>query len=53
MADGLSFSLWLVTAVTVLATIAAALMFRWARGQDERPEDAIQRDPAAKESGPA
>jgi hypothetical protein len=53
MADGLSFSLWLVTAVTVIATIAAALMFRWARGRDERPEDAIQRDRAAKESGPA
>ena len=47
MADGLSFSLWLVTLVTIGATIAAALLFRWARGKDERPEDAIQHDPAA------
>jgi hypothetical protein len=52
MADGLSFSLWLVTIVTIGATILAAILFRWARGRDERPEDAIQRDPAAEGAKP-
>jgi MFS family permease len=42
MADGLSFSLWMVTLVTLLATVAAVFLFRWARGRDERPETPIQ-----------
>jgi MFS family permease len=45
MADGLSFSLWLVTLVTVVATVAAVFLFRWARGRDERPEAPIQTVP--------
>jgi DHA2 family multidrug resistance protein-like MFS transporter len=45
MANGLSFSLWLVTLVTIAATIAAAFLFRWARGRDERPESPIQTVP--------
>ena len=51
MADGLSFSLWLVTAVIVGATILAAFLFRWARGKDAQPEAPIQPDP--KLAGPA
>lgn len=47
MADGLSFSLWLVTIITVAATIVTAFLFRWARGRDERPEAPIQRDAKA------
>jgi hypothetical protein len=45
MADGLSFSLWLVTLVTIAATIAAAFLFHWARGRDVRPEAPIQTVP--------
>jgi len=45
MANGLSFSLWLVTLVTIAATIAAVFLFRWARGRDERPETPIQTVP--------
>jgi hypothetical protein len=45
MADGLSFSLWLVTIVTIAATVTAVFLFRWARGRDERPEAPIQTVP--------
>jgi len=45
MADGLSFSLWLVTAATIVATIVAAFLFHWARGRDERPTEPIQTVP--------
>jgi MFS family permease len=45
MAEGLSFSLLLVTVVIVAATILAAILFRWARGKDAQPEAPIQRDP--------
>jgi hypothetical protein len=45
MADGLSFSLWLVTVSILLATGAAVFLFRWARSRDERPEAPIQSSP--------
>jgi MFS family permease len=48
MADGVSFSLWLVTATLAVATLVAAVAFRWARGRDERPEAPIQPDPEAE-----
>ena len=51
MADGISFSLWLVTLSIVAATVVAALLFRWARGKDERPEAPIQPDREAEQSG--
>jgi len=45
MADGLSFSLWLVTLVTVVATVVAVFLFRWAGGRDVRPGNPIQTVP--------
>jgi MFS family permease len=45
MAEGLSFSLLLVTVVIVGATVLAAILFHWARGKDAQPEAPIQRDP--------
>ena len=50
MADGLSFSLWLVTLVTIAVTIASVFLFRWARGRDESPDAPIQRDPMAEKA---
>jgi MFS family permease len=46
MTDGISIALWLVTIATLVAFAAAALLFRWARGKDERPEAPIQTDSA-------
>jgi MFS family permease len=51
MADGISLSLWLVTFAVAVATVAAALLFRWARSRDERPVASIQPDPAADLGG--
>jgi hypothetical protein len=45
MAEGLSFSLWLVTFAIAGATIAAAILFRWARGKDDPPEAPSSRIP--------
>ncbi|MFV2062888.1 MAG: hypothetical protein ACC726_05170 [Chloroflexota bacterium] len=47
MADGLSFSLWLVAVATILATIATVFLFRWAQGRDQRPEAPIAPDALA------
>ena len=48
MADGLSWSLWLVTGVTVAATVVAWAGFRWARRRDALPDAPIQPDPKAE-----
>jgi MFS family permease len=45
MADGISLAMWLVTIATVGATVVTWLLFRWARGRDERPEAPIQPAP--------
>lgn len=52
MAQGLSFSLWLVTLTIAGATIAAVFLFRWARGKDDLPEAPIQPDTEPPRSGP-
>ena len=49
LADGISIALWLVTFATLFAFVAAVLLFRWARGKDERPDAPIQTDPAEAE----
>ena len=48
MADGLSWSLWLVTSVTVVATVVAWAGFHWARRRDDLPDAPIQPDPKAE-----
>lgn len=48
MADGLSVSLWLVTLLTIAATVIAAFLFRWARGRDVRPDAPIAPDSEAE-----
>ena len=50
MADGLSFSLWMVTLVTVAVTVASVFLFRWARSRDESPHTPIQQEPMAKKA---